>query len=292
MNARLRPVVVLFHPDDAAIASLLALAEEGRRPLAVANAIDDERRAALARAGIEVLVNRTNIGLARAFNQGIARALETGADYVMLLDQDTRPPPGMAAALLERAEAYRAAGGRLGCLGPRPVDRKRPGAATFARPAGPLDPATGLVPVATIISSGMVIPRAALDRVGGMWNELFIDHIDHEWCFRAAAHGLTVLGAADLAMPHDMGDAGLAIGGRYKPVHRSPVRHFYIVRNTLWLARCSFIPRRWRILEAVKLAYRIPGYLLVSSARPRSLAAIGRALWQGVRGQRARTWSA
>lgn len=292
MNERLRPIVVLFHPDDAAVGSLRALAGEGWRPIAVANAIDEARLAALRLADIEVLVNRANIGLARAFNQGIERALEAGADYVLLLDQDTRPPRGMTAALLARAEAYAAAGGRLGCLGPRPVDRKRPQAATIAAPAAAADPGTRLMPVATIISSGMVIPRAAIERTGGMWNELFIDQIDHEWCFRAAARGLAVLVAADVPMPHDMGDAGIALGGRYKPVHRSPLRHYHIVRNTLWLARCSFIPRRWRIIEAAKLAYRMPAYLVFSSARWRSLAAIARGLRHGLGRPPARTSSA
>lgn len=291
MNERLRPVVVLFYPDEEVIASLRGLTDEWR-PIAVINAIDDAHMRLLHHPHIEVLVNSTNIGLAQAFNRGITHAFRSGADYVMLLDQDTRPLPDMANTLLARADRFVAQGGRLGCIGPRPVDRKRPEAETIAPSLGPIDTNATLMPVSTIISSGMIIPRSAVEQVGGMWNELFIDHIDHEWCFRAAAAGLEVLLATDVLMAHDMGDEGLTVRGRYKPIHRSPVRHYHIVRNTLWLAQCSFIPRPWRIKEVAKLAYRIPAYLVFSSARWRTLKAIGSALWRGVDRPPARTLSA
>ena len=292
MNNRLRPIVVLFNPDEAAIGSLMELAEAELHPLAVVNAIDADSLARLQLTGIELLVNPSNLGLARAFNQGIERALAGGAEYVMLLDQDTRPPDGMASALLARADRFVASGGQLGCLGPCPIDRKQPKAQAFARATRPADPTTGLVPVQTIISSGMLIPSSAILQTGGMWNELFIDHIDHEWCFRAAARGLAVMIAPDIPMPHDMGDDGFAFRGRYKPIHRSPPRQYYLVRNTLWLARCSVIPRRWRIIEACKLAYRVPSYLLFSSARRQSLREIWRGLRHGLGQRKARTLSA
>ena len=289
---RLRAVVVLYHPDDDVLDMILSIARQGYAPVVIANAIDVARLETLRRAGIEVVENAANMGLAVAFNQGIEHALASGAEHVMLLDQDTRPPDAMADRLVGLADRVKASGRRLGCIGPVPVDRKRPGARTIAARsrAGTVD--AELTDVSTIISSGMVIPRDALETVGGMWNELFIDQIDHEWCFRARAAGFAVIAATDVSMPHDMGDAGIQVFGRYKPVHRSPTRHFYIVRNTLWLARCSFIPLRWRMVETVKLAARIPSYLLVSSARGQTLRLIGQAIAAGLRPPPGKTLSA
>ncbi len=289
---QLRAVVVLYHPNDDAIGMVRAIAYSGYAPIAVVNAIDPVRLAALHDAGVEMVVNDTNIGLAAGFNQGIDRALAAGASHVMLLDQDTRPAPDMAARLVALAVGVEASGQRLGCIGPAPVDRKRPEARTLAaKIAGGINH-DGLVEVATIISSGMVIPRAALEAIGGMWNELFIDHVDHEWCHRARAAGFAVVAATSVAMLHDMGDEGIELFGRYKPIHRSPVRHFHIVRNTLWLARCSFIPPRWRIVETAKLAARIPGYLLFSSARGKTWRAVWRGLSAGLRRPPGQTLSA
>lgn len=288
----LRAVVVLYHPDAGAIDMVHAIARGGYAPVVIANAISSADLAALRAVGIDVVANTENVGLAIAFNQGIARALASGAAHVMLLDQDTRPPADMAMRLLALAARVEASGRRLGCIGPMPVDRKKPDALTLARPVGSGTDYPDLIEVATIISSGMVIPREALMVVGGMWNELFIDQIDHEWCFRARAAGFAVMAATSVAMPHDMGDAGFQVLGRYKPVHRSPVRHFHIVRNTLWLARCSFIPRRWRMVETAKLAARIPSYLLFSVARGRTLRAVLRGLHSGLQSPPGRTLSA
>ncbi|MHC9419766.1 glycosyltransferase [Sphingomonas citri] len=277
-------MIVLFHPDDAAIAAVAARRDEGLAPIVVVNALASPQAALLHALGVEVIANDDNLGLARAFNQGLNRAFAAGAGYVILLDQDSRPPAGMTARLTAIADAFVAAGGELGCIGPVPVDRKYPSARTTARAERPHAAAlSGIESVPTIISSGMVIPRAAFTAVGGMWDELFIDQIDHEWCFRARAMGLAVLLASEVVMPHDMGDAGFALFGRYKPVHRSPVRHFYIVRNTLWLARCSFIPRAWRIVETAKLVLRIPSYVLFSRSRRTTAAALTRALGAGLR---------
>lgn len=284
MSARIRPVVVLFHPADADIDSLVALSDRGWNPVAVINAASDHAVVRLRTAGIEVVQNPANQGLARALNQGIERVFATGADYVMLLDQDTRPPAGMLGDLLARAERFVAAGGRLASLGPCPADRKVRGHRTGA--------AGTVRRVDTIITSGQVIPRTAHAAVGGMWNELFIDYIDHEWCFRAGAAGLETVMAEDVAMPHDMGDAAVGPRGHERIVHRSPVRHFHLVRNALWLQRCAHVPMKWRLGELARLAYRIPTFLAVSTNRRASLAAISHALRDGFAGPGSRSYSA
>lgn len=284
MSARIRPVVVLFRPSAADIASLVGLAAGGWNPVAVINEADRSQVVEIAAAGVDTIANTANVGLARALNQGIEHVFASGADYVMLLDQDTRPPASMMAALLERAEQVVAEGGRLGCIGPRPVDRK----ASARPPSGRAAPTA----VDTVITSGQVIPRTAHDEVGGMWNELFIDCIDHEWCFRARARGLSVLMAQDVAMPHDMGDVAVGPRGHESILHRSPVRHFHIVRNALWMQRCAHIPRAWRLGELARLAYLVPTFLAVSTDRRASADAIRRGWREGLVGPPARSYSA
>lgn len=288
-ETRLRAVVVLFRPDPGAIAFVAALADWGYAPVAVVNAARPEDEAMLASLeGADRLYNDDNRGLAEAFNQGIGHALADGASHVLLFDQDSRPAPEMGRQLLHRAQAA-AAWTELGCIGPVARDRKHPDSrvtATASIAHG------GVAEASVIISSGMLLPRTAIERVGGMWNELFIDQVDHDWCFRARAAGLSVLVATDVVMLHDMGDAGFSLFGRYKPIHRSPVRHFHIVRNTLWLARLSLIPARWRVSEMCKLALRMPAYLLFSSARAATARSLVQAVAAGLRSPPGRTYRA
>lgn len=264
-------VVVLYHPDQEALDHIENLARDGFSVLAISNGITATQAETLTEfAGVTLVDNLTNIGLARALNQGIGRFLAGNAPFVLLLDQDSRLTPDKISSLGQRASVLSAQGVRLGCLAPRLVDRKSPDAKVGA--AGE--------PV-TVATSGSLLTRQALLATGMMWEQLFIDGIDHEWCFRARMAGYQIVVADDIVLTHDMGDDGVRVGGRYRPIHRSPARHYHILRNTLWLQRCRYIPLRWRLLELAKGLYRAPVYLGVSNDRLATLRAIGRAIIDG-----------
>src|SRR3954465_1947800 len=65
-------------------------------------------------ADVELIRTGTNLGFAGGNNVGVRRALERGADWVLLLNQDAVALPGIAGAL-ERAAALRPDAGVLAC---------------------------------------------------------------------------------------------------------------------------------------------------------------------------------
>ncbi len=260
-------VIVLFHPSASDLANLVRMARWGALVVAVVNEADDVGRDAALASGAQVILNTENLGLARALNQGIAAAFDGGAGYVLLLDQDSRPRADMFDRLLGVARVIEAEGRALACVAPVLRDRKA---------------TTDLAESATFATSGTLLTRVGWDRVGQMWEALFIDGIDHEWCFRARARGLETVQVGDAVLEHDMGEGGINVLGRYRPLHRSPVRHYYIVRNTLWLARKRYIPIGWRLRETIKLAYRVPAYVLVSSERAQTVRNLAAALADGI----------
>jgi rhamnosyltransferase len=263
-------VVVLFHPEPDDLANLAQMASWGQSVVAVVNACDMALAARLpVHANIHYIRNEANAGLAHALNQGIAAAMERGADYALLLDQDSRPDTTMCDRLVAVAEAIQAASRRLACVAPALIDRKLASA----------DRAT----TGTLATSGTLVTRAAWKGVGPMWEDLFIDGIDHEWCFRARARGFETIVSPGVTMSHNMGEGAISVFGRFKPIHRSAVRHYFIVRNTLWLARRDYIPLRWRTSEVLKLAYRAPAYVFFSNRRMRTGRNLVRALIDGVR---------
>ncbi|WP_334656764.1 glycosyltransferase [Sphingomonas panaciterrae] len=269
-------VVVLYHPGDDDLANVTRLTKWGVRVVAVVNAIDDARRAAMPATGAQVIANPSNLGLAHALNQGIGAAVADGARYVLLLDQDSRPTSDMLDALLAAATAMEAEGRSIACVAPVLHDRKSTGGANTAWDNGPF------------ATSGTLLTRAGWEQVGPMWEPLFIDGIDHEWCFRARGRGMETVLVRAAVMEHNLGDEGMNFLGRYRPVHRSPLRHYFIVRNTLWLARKGYIPLGWRASEVAKLGYRIATYLLVSNDRSRTVGNITAALVDGVAQSRQR----
>lgn len=178
----------------------------------------------------------TNLGIAGAQNKGIAEALVQGADSIWFSDQDSIYPFGYLHQLLQGlADAPEP----VAAIGPIYIDEGRGQLQPLVRFdffSSKHPPKSGLNHVAHVISSGMVVTTQALKQVGWMKQELFIDWVDMEWCWRAHnLHGLAILVHGDVCMSHILGDKHVKIFN-HKIVLRSPVRHYYMIRNALYLS--------------------------------------------------------
>lgn len=271
-------VVVLYRPDSDVFDFLKSYACDQNPTVAVWN--DCRGHEAERLSGVDGVILHAlpaNAGLASALNIGIEDAFLRGADAVLLLDQDSRPSAGMAMELSAALEAAKRSGIPVALAGPTLSDMKAGGVVNLTDMT-----ATNYQLANKLATSGSLIEKSAYQAVGPMWEDLFIDCIDHEWCYRAQSKGLSIIQATTVNMEHDMGDAGINFLGRYKPIHRSPIRHYYITRNTLWLARLSHLPKSFSLIEIVKLVYRIPVYLIVSSSKRATLVGIFRAIVHGL----------
>jgi rhamnosyltransferase len=199
---------------------------------------------------IELITLTENVGIARAQNIGIQRALEDHADFVVISDQDTTYPGNYVEAMLE-LYAHRGDKNSIAALAPAfTVSNKGGMRGGFVQFEGDtlrvINPQQGCHEIAQAIASGMLIPSKVFSDVGYMDEELFIDSVDSEWCWRARAKGYTILGCADVVIAHCLGDTTVR-WWRYAHDVRSPVRDYYIVRNGIHLAlRSPYLSREIR----------------------------------------------
>jgi rhamnosyltransferase len=238
------------------------------------------------------LANRGNLGVARALNQGIRAALDDGAELVLTLDEDSVPLPRMVEELLQAYRLRSDAGDRVAAVGANFRDRHGGGAASFARVRGARierrscsDPA-GLIEADYLMSSGCLMPRAALEAVGPLRDDLFVDYVDIEWCWRARAQGWRCFGVCPARMEHEFGDGALPVPGLRRSVpRRAPERSYYLARNTLLLLRVRHIPWRWKLHALVHLLARAVLYLLSAPDAGRHLRLSLAGLADGARGR-------
>jgi GT2 family glycosyltransferase len=109
-GARVVAVVVTWNRRDLLVEALAALRAQTHQPAAlvvVDNASTDGTDALLGQeSGLDVVRLQHNTGGAGGFAVGIERALTHRPDLVWLLDDDTIPTPGAAAALVRAWEGY------------------------------------------------------------------------------------------------------------------------------------------------------------------------------------------
>ena len=90
-----------------------------------------------------------------------------------------------------------------------------------------------------------------------MEEDLFIDWVDLEWCWRAIHMGYFIVGNADVVIEHRLGDRSINLGSRGINL-RAPSRHYYITRNAFYLAtRCKYLD----IWHRINICFKGFGYL-------------------------------
>jgi rhamnosyltransferase len=88
-----------------------------------------------------------------------------------------------------------------------------------------------------------------------MRSNYFIDHVDTEWCLRARDKGYTLIGVLSASMEHSLGDKVKRIWLFYlrSVAHHSPLRDYYMYRNTILMLRDTKMPFLWRCFVAFRL---------------------------------------
>jgi GT2 family glycosyltransferase len=237
----------------------------------------------------DLIENGRNLGYSGGNNAGIRHALERGASWVVLLNNDAAIAPDAIGAF-ERAAAGRP---RAGILSGKVLFREPPDRVWFAgqrfnatlgysgRPRGygrPDGPAySRIVPTERAAGALMAVSRGAIDAVGLLDEELFAYIEDVDWSLRAREAGLEVLFVPDARAWHAVGGS---TGGEYGSTHTL----YYGVRNMVVV--CERHRPLGRVGTLLRRATILASYLaLVPPRRPwrSSLAAV----LQGFRDARA-----
>ena len=180
-----------------------------------------------------------NLGISCAQNIGIRLALEKGARYIWLSDQDTIYPVDFLKKMLSAAASCYAQGINFGALAPAYFDTKKGAIQPFISHTPftyKFTPTNGLNKISHAIASGTIIPAQTLIRTGLMKENLFIDWVDLEWCWRAKnIFGYEIIGVGDTLIEHSLGDGFVFFLGKKVSI-RSPLRHYYMVRNAVHIA--------------------------------------------------------
>lgn len=222
-----------------------------------------------------------NLGIAYAQNLGIVWAKELKASYVLLLDQDSVPRKDMVERLLIAIEDLTNKN-KVIAVGPSYIDPRtniqsyfmvsRLGFPFRYKPHKKIDPLTS-VKTAFLISSGSLISIPKLLLVGGMRSNYFIDHVDTEWCLRARNEGYDLIGLHSAVMEHSLGDNVKRVWFFYfrSVSYHSPLRDYYMFRNTILMIRDTPIPLFWMMFLVLRLFQFALYFLLFSSDRKNRL---------------------
>ena len=89
-----------------------------------------------------------------------------------------------------------------------------------------------------------------IKHIGYMLEDSFIDYIDVEWSLRAKKFGYKLFITSKSSMAHSIGDKRISFFGRTISCH-SPLRRYYLVRNSFKMLRLPYVPIGYKIRETI-----------------------------------------
>jgi rhamnosyltransferase len=279
VNAKVTSITVAFNPNPERLAEQVrALRGEVGEIVIVDNGSETAvaRLPQLAGLPIRVLPLAENTGVAHGFNAGVAVARERGAEYVLLLDDDSVPTPGMVEELIAacRGRSHEDGAPAVAAVGPRVQDSRDPHDYPFIRLGWTHNRHVrcGTTPGEVVacdflISSGSLVPMEAFTTVGEFDEGLFIDSVDLEWCCRARSRGLALYGVCAARLDHRLGDRRQAVLNIVELVVHSPERVYYMTRNRFLLYRRSYMPLKWKLKDMLRWLAKFSATVLLIAPR-------------------------
>jgi len=246
---------------------------------------------------VELILLHDNKGIASAHNAGIELALNHEADFVLLMDQDSIPAPDMveklAAALSEAREQNDVAPAAAGplCVDSRTgeksffvIERNGYPARWYSSEAIADDALS--IKVKILISSGTLIDLQALNVIGKMRSNYFIDHVDTEWSLRAASNGYSLLGVPSAKMQHTLGDQVHKVWffGWRQVAYHSALRDYYMFRNTFLIIQDTKLSFIWQAYLLARLVLYLGYFLIFTPQRFQRLHKMLIGITHGIRG--------
>jgi len=284
-------VVVTYEADEALLSALLqALSPQVAGGIVINNGdslpLSDTY---LRQVGFAVKHLQSNTGVATALNTGFQWAEAQGAEFVITFDQDSEPASDMVPHLLGAYRSLLASGQKVGAVGPLQIDRRTGQPATFIAPISwrrhRVIPAAGqTLEVDHLITSGCLVPVTAWKCAGAFLDALFIDYVDIEWSLRLRHRGWHLFGVADATLVHAIGDDIQQWRGRQIAWH-SPLRHYFMFRNGIYLQKLPHIPLGWKLFDAFQLLKKLLFFTLVGRSRSAHLRAMFYGIRDGWRGR-------
>jgi len=277
-------VVVTFEPDLALLAINLTRLKAAAGPVVVFDNSDpgsvaEAVRAVCRAAGVGYLGGAGNVGVATAQNTAVKWLESAPVDRVVFLDQDSKVADDLIPRLQQSYGDLKRVDPQAGVLGALPIREDG-----TAYPVPVLGRQGRFLRVDFAISSGSIVGLTELRGAGGFRDDLFIDLVDNELCWRMQRAGRASYVDPTVQLLHQVGTGRMvALAGRRTPVS-APFRNYYQVRNWILVGRAGLVPWR-RVLRGV--VFRCSAALLSGGAEGRALERLrflARGIRDGIRG--------
>ena len=232
---KIEAVVVFFNPTIENIENINYYIDSVDKVYVVDNTPDHDNSELIPKnTKIEYIPNKKNIGIAEALNIGAKKALKSGAEWLLTMDQDSRfkkndvkKMKDILAKLKSDKKTYNMYNyDKIGIVSPFHVIEQTKGLNPY-----------GIEEKLIVMTSGNLINLNKYKEVGGFKSWMFIDCVDFDYCLNIVKHGYKIYQLNDIKLEHNLGNTQKRrFFHKYIYVsNHSAFRRYFITRNRLYI---------------------------------------------------------
>lgn len=230
---------------------------------------------------ITVVQLKKNVGIAKAQNVAIdILQKDLRIDKILFLDQDSFFDKKNIHILLINFEKIKAEDPSVAAVGPIPINSRTNIPYLNQQLRREISEKKYMV-VSEIISSGTLTEKVIFELSGKFLEHLFIDYVDHEWCWRLKSFGRKCYLISESKLIHNLGESD------DKPISTKlyipkPERNYYQYRNYFELIGLKHVPFKWKVKTFIKLTSRPILVLMVFPEKLKHCKFIGKGILDGI----------
>lgn len=215
-------VVVLYNPDIKVITNIQSYIQQ----LDILYVLDNSKNtnknivdSLVKYSKVKYVKFTHNIGIAAALNYALREATEY--EFLLTMDQDSKFEKDMFKKYQSYIES-RKGNDSIGIFSANNMMQSYETQYSFAE---------------SVMTSGNLVNVKVASLLNGFNEELFIDEVDHEFCYRIRLAGYKILCFYDVIMEHHLGDMQEKsfFNLQFHITNHNPLRQYYMVRNRLYV---------------------------------------------------------
>ena len=217
-------VVVLYNPDQSILKNINSYIDQVDILYAIDNS-EDKNNVLIQdiknNPKIQYIDNHGNQGLAHALNMGANLAIDSGADWLLTMDQDSRFDKDTLSKMIKWINENEI--DDIGIVSPMHSVNSRD---NYQRQ---YDLVT--------MTSGNLLNLKIFQKIGKFDEKLFIDSIDTEYCLRLNVNNYYIKRLKSMVLDHNLGDIKRKnfLFLNFTVTNHNSIRRYYIIRNRFYV---------------------------------------------------------
>lgn len=228
---RVAGVVILYHPDDTVVQNIQSYLPHVEKLYVADNTEGKMSDIALqlsAQNKVQLLYDGSNEGIAKRLNEAASIAIKEGFQWLLTMDQDSRFEEGSLQNYFSCADNYLHKN-KTAMFGVEHEKEKE-----ISQSCEPVEKNR-------LITSGSLLNITLFQTVGKFNEQLFIDEVDFEYCYRARLKNHLIVQFQNIFLTHAIGVSSQHHSLKNLRVTKralhSPKRMYFMVRNFLYVNR-------------------------------------------------------